>query len=102
MPAALPSLREGTRGTSSPLEPIKPLLAPVRAGVNQHPTRSAGDNFGSILDQDHLIGSQGVPPSQKENEFAALPLNAFTWPTPLSKRKQWKWLLEWGRTWIEA
>lgn len=42
LPAARPSLREGPPEKSTPLEPIQPLLAPDRGGVDQQATRRAG------------------------------------------------------------
>jgi len=102
MPTARPSLREGPPATPAPLEPIHPLLAPERGSEDQHATRREAEVCGPILDHGHLIGSQGVPSFLKATEYVPLALNAFTWPPLLSKRKKWKWLLEWDWTWIEA
>jgi len=60
LPATRPCLRESSAETSAPLEPIHPLLAQARGGVDQQAARRADDDSGGTIATGRLKSNLGV------------------------------------------
>lgn len=65
LPSTRPCLRKSPAETSASMEPIHPLLAPARGGVDQQATRRTDDGSGSTITKGRLNCSLGVTPFLK-------------------------------------